>query len=378
MTTVTESPDISIFVEDSRLSIPSKDWTNLNARFTEDTLNNALCDIILDGNVSLPMRELTLEDAVDSFKGLCDYVCNPYMTDSEGVFTRYEYDYPLSGRYISESLVGNVASDYFQQYNRYCCNSINSPSPVRTWENRKFLYNMLKALWSMKYDHVDMGVLRTLFALRKYMASQFRPAVAKSIYTKFQSRRVLDFSAGWGDRLCGFYSCPETECYIGCDPNKAVFDKYSDQCTMYSSLIEPKQVSLYNCPAEELVLGARSVDTVFTSPPYFNIEKYSKDSTQSSVRYRTLEKWLNGFLFPSLDMAWDTLNHGGILAINISDVYSNHTVNNICDPMNDYLSSLGGVFIEGLGMKMSKRPNSGALKGKTGTFIEPIWVWRKV
>lgn len=371
------SPDLSDYIMNGMLSIPHEDWVELNSQFPNDIINNALCDIILDGNVVLPMREHTYKDAEDSFKALCDYPCNPYQSDPLGVFTRYDYKYPLSGRIISESTIGNIASDYFQQYNRFCCDSINSPSPVRTWTNRQFLFNMLKGLWSMKYANVDMRVLRTLLALRKYTASQFKPTIAKSIYTKFQSRRVLDFSAGWGDRLCGFYSCPETECYIGCDPNKAVFDKYSDQCAMYSSLAEPKQVSLYNCPAEELDIGARSVDTVFTSPPYFNIEKYSKDSTQSSVRYRTLDKWLNGFLYPSLDMAWNALNHGGILAINISDVYSNHTVNNICDPMNDYLSSLGGVFVEGLGMKMSKRPNSGALKGKTGTFVEPIWVWKK-
>ena len=34
-------------------------------------------------------------------------------------------------------------------------------------------------------------------------------------------------------------------------------------------------------------------------------------------------------------------------------------------------------FLLGIGMKMAKRPNSGALKGKDGVFVEPIWIWQK-
>ena len=87
-------------------------------------------------------------------------------------------------------------------------------------------------------------------------------------------------------------------------------------------------------------------------------------------------------MFPTLDMCWRALKPNGYLIINISDSAQGGEQKNICDPMNDYIASLGGTFIEGLGMKMSKRPNSKYHRTednslKEGTFIEPIWVWRK-
>ena len=50
----------------------------------------------------------------------------------------------------------------------------------------------------------------------------------------------------------------------------------------------------------------------------------------------------------------------------------------ICDNMNRFISSLPNSNYEGCyGYEMRKRPNSGALKNKVGTFAEPIWIWRK-
>ena len=46
--------------------------------------------------------------------------------------------------------------------------------------------------------------LREALSMRSYIASQFKPESAKVIYDTFQAKRVLDFSAGWGDRLVGF------------------------------------------------------------------------------------------------------------------------------------------------------------------------------
>ena len=111
-------------------------------------------------------------------------------------------------------------------------------------------------------------------------------------------------------------------------------------------------------------------------PPYFNIEKYCQEETQSFKRYKKFDDWLEKFLFKTIDNAWAALRSGGRMIINISDVYSGHKINHICDPMNDHIKELGGIDYEGLGMKMAKRPNSKAV-GKNGVFVEPIWVWRK-
>ena len=119
-----------------------------------------------------------------------------------------------------------------------------------------------------------------------------------------------------------------------------------------------------------------SFDTVFTSPPYFNIERYTQEPNQSWKKYKKIDSWLNDFLFVTLDKAWKGLKTNGVMIVNISDVYSNHTINRICDPMNDFISKLPNAsYHKTIGLRMAKRPNSNA--DKDGIFVEPMWIWKK-
>lgn len=364
------------YIHNKEINISKDEWININNEYDRDSIIKAFKESILNDDIKLPLRNITLSDAKSSFIEL-NYQC-PNSIEYGILTTRYEYSFsPIGyGRYIDESNVGSLASDYFHQESRFLCDSINSPSPYRTWHNSKFLDGLLKALWTLKCKEVNSNTLRTCLALRKYIASQFKPAVAKSIYTLFDSRDILDFSAGWGDRLCGFYASNNTKSYIGIDPNILVYDKYQEQVDLYKTLTKEKHTEFICKPAEEVDLPESIVDTVFTSPPYFNIERYSTDETQSYKRYRKLDEWLNGFLFKAISLSVRALKKDGYLIINISDVYSGHKVNKICDPMNEYIKSLGLKYCDMLGMKMAKRPNS--LADKEGIFIEPIWIWQKI
>lgn len=368
---------VSKFIDDKKaITIDQDDWKLLNEKYDSDTIKKALIEEILIGNIRLPMADLSIEDARDSFINLCYYKCNDYKEGD--TMTRYDYKYPISKRYIDETIVGNDASNYFQQYNRFCASGHGDPSPVTVWGSEKYLNSALKPLWTLKMDSINMGSFRTAIALRRYMASQFRPAMAKSIYEKFNSVDVLDFSSGWGDRLCGFYSAKNTKSYIGIDPNVAVFNNYPKQVELYRSIVGEKKVTLHNACAEDMKFDSNIVDTVFTSPPYFNAEMYTQDENQSYKKYTLIDAWLKGFMYKTLDNVWNALKPGGHLIVNISDVHRNGGVQQICDPMNDYIGEkLGGEWVECFGMKMSKRPNSGAIKEKEGVFIEPVWVWKK-
>ena len=44
------------------------------------------------------------------------------------------------------------------------------------------------------------------FRLGTYIATQFKPVVAKAIYDMTNAKTVLDTSCGWGDRLAGFFA----------------------------------------------------------------------------------------------------------------------------------------------------------------------------
>lgn len=368
---------ISKYVIDGVLNIDAPNWSALNKEYTKEELIEFLVTEVTSGNMKFPYREITLDDARNDFVLLSD--SKPEEFEYAKVCTRFDYTYPIQDKYIKGMNVGNLASDYFQQKNRFKCEGHGNPSPIRTWNTPEFLYTLFKALWTLKCTNVNSSTIRTIIALRKYTASQFKPSVAKTIYEKYNSQDVIDFSAGWGDRLCGFYATKHAKSYIGIDPNTDVYKCYFTQANFYKGLTTPKEVTFINQPAEEVVLGEEIADTIFTSPPYFNAEKYTTDSTQSFKRYKTIDSWLTGFMFPTLTTMCKALKVGGHLIINISDVYTNGTRHKICDPMNDFLSQIDGMeFVEAYGMKMAKRPNSLADDGNPDTtFIEPVWVWTK-
>lgn len=365
--------ELSSLVVNNEIYISEKYWSDLNQQFSREEIAQAISDAIETYSIPLPTtRDVSEQECIGDFVKLKEMDCLAIFKKGE-TFTRYEYNLPLSDTYIDSSFIGNKSSDYFHQQNRFKADSVNSPSPYRSWTIEKFRLTLLKSLWSLKFKEINSAALKTAISLRKFVASQFRPSAAKAIYQRYNARNVLDFSAGWGDRLAGFCAAPKTESYLGIDPNSVLFDGYHSQQELYGT---DKSIKMVCSPAEDAQIPEDAFDTVFTSPPYYNVERYSRESTQSWVRYKKFDLWLEGFLFPTLDKCWNSLQEGGHLIINVSDVYSGHRINPICNSMNGYISNLAGAqFEECIGLRMAKRPNSAA--AKHGIFVEPVWVWGK-
>lgn len=366
-----------MIVKNGVIDISEAEFTHLQQIFGQDEIIQMISDAIRDHQIPLPYRAISFQDCQDAFADLKALDTKPLFVAAEW-HTRYDYRYPLTPLVLRSVNTGNMASDYFHQENRWKCDSINAPSPLRTWQTEKFRLTLLKGLFSLKMKQVTMAELRSLIGLRKYIASQFRPSAAKAIIQRYNAKTVLDFSSGWGDRLAGFLASDAVE-YYGIDPNHHLLDGYRQQYAAHVGF-DDKWVSNIVGGAEDVTSYANvfPVDLVFTSPPYFNIERYTQDATQSFKKFKKLDQWLEGFLFKALTHSWEHLRVGGHMVINISDVYSNHTINKICDPMNDFINQLDGAkYVECIGYEMKKRPNSGAIKSKTGYFAEPMWVWRK-
>lgn len=377
---------ITIPVVNNEIAITKEEWLNLNAEYTQTEIIKAISDTM--ENLDLPLKPINEKDALDDFETLKRFDASSLIQKGT-LFTKREYKWKMTDTYIDMSNVGNLSSNFFHQEARFHCDSLNAPSPYRVWTTEKFRMNMLKNLWTMPTTVVDSNRLRQAMNLRNYIASQFKPSAAKALYTYFDSKNVLDFCAGWGDRLAGFSACSNTVSYTGVDPNERLHPNYSAQIEFYNT---GKTYALHEACAEDMVYTT-TFDTVFTSPPYLDIERYTQENNQSWKKYKYSKakgssNWQNEFLHTAISRVWDALEPNGVLAVNIADVYGHHVWNQLCDPMNDFIATLPNAEYQGgIGYRMAKRPNSlvdeWKLEGKTEkpdigkVYVEPIWVWRK-
>ena len=384
--------------------IGDDDWADVKERYEKDDIKETLAELLM--KYELPYLEITEKEALSDYKNLKGVKWADLFVEKKW-YARSEYDWALSDTLLRRLNVGNKASNYFQQANRWSVDGTISPGPLRTWTNKDFMTTLMGSLFTMKAPRVEKSTIRSSIALRKYICSQFKPNVAKVLYDKHEAKTILDFSMGWGDRLCGFYASDHAEKYIGIDPRKENHPIYKQQAEFYEKhrtwLEVDKSYDFIQSPAEDADLSEykEKVDLIMTSPPYFSVERYSYDDTQSWVRYRNINDWNTKFLHAAIENVWQTLRPGGILMVNISDVNATSKGTSggkqwqsICDPMNDYLSTKGtDAIYEGcFGMEMAKRPNCLGIgtaedtedsnmdeeyHEREGTFGEPVWVWQK-
>lgn len=365
-------------VDNKQLEISARDWAEFNKAYSKEDLREAIISLIYDGSIGMPMRHITSKECAQTFLSLREL---PVEGRAVGdCYGKYEYKQGNPTSFFEGASAYNKASDYFNQDARFKCAYVNKPSCYELWTDKdkyKFLKTVIDGLWAWGYEDVNTANIKTCVRTRNYLAMQFRPAAAREIYSYYGAKNILDFSAGWGDRLCGFYATPTAESYIGIDPNVAVYENYHKQDIFYSKLIGKKNTMFLNMPAEEVGLPPEIVDFVFTSPPYFNCEIYTRDDTQSENRYDNLKNWLDGFLKPTLSMAYYALKPGGIIALNISDFADKNGRVCMCDPMNDFFrDELKMEFVECSGFRISARYQS-AIKHQGEAHTEPLWVWRK-
>lgn len=360
------------YINNKEINIPKEDWANIKDSYSKEDIVNALASLIANEEIQMPMAKITLKEAIDAEKELARLETSV----KHGTFyTRYEDADLLSQTYFDESNKYNASSNFFHQYNRFLCEHARSPSPYRVFHTEKSARSMCNALFSLKCKTVDTKTLYSCLALRKYVATQFKPSIAKAIYDYFDAENVVDLCAGWGDRLAGFYAGKTTKTYFGVDANQNLQEGYSQQIKHYSELFPDKQAQIIYGATEDENIVLPKCDFIFTSPPYFGIEKYSKDETQSYLRYRKIDEWLENFLFVLIEKSKNALTDGGHLVLNISDVYLNHQITEICHPMMDFSQKIGLHFAGIYGMRMAKRVNSQA--SRSGVFCEPLYVFEK-
>lgn len=170
---------------------------------------------------------------------------------------------------------------------------------------------MYKALWANLKMHSTPYVseIRRSLCMVGGLSNvtKYRAPLAKAIIEGYGAKKVLDPCIGWGGRMLGALAAGAT--YTGCEP---CVDTYKGLLGILKDISIEDRCILMNKPAEEGLLEVGdSYDMVLTSPPYYNLEKYSDEGDQSLVKYGSWEKWLNEWLDPVITMSLSCLKDNG-------------------------------------------------------------------
>lgn len=210
-----------------------------------------------------------------------------------------------------QSLVGVKACNPFFP-NRFRARAGRKRSAWDAWHDPVALRKAIQFQIDYGNPTTPRRVLRAV-SLRYRTPTIFRPLVAKFIYENFCPRngRTWDPCAGYGGRLLGALAAGVQ--YCGTDVDE---ETVSGNIKLAAAVGGTASVHL--SPAESF--DPPPVDLVFTSPPYFDREKYSAERSQSWLRYDELESWISGFLKPVIERSRNALAFGGFLVLNIADL----------------------------------------------------------
>ena len=253
-------------------------------------------------------------------------------------------------------------------------------SPSETFADDERLENALsrrRKYGTLKSESDLRKALRTVSGTQA--VSNFRPSAAAALYDRYMPEGdgvTWDMSAGYGGRMLGAIASGRVKTYIGTDPASLTYDGLTEMEAELPLMAEQlgserTTVELHKIGSENFVPDRGSIQLAFTSPPYFDAEHYSEEPTQSYIKFRTPEEWLNGFLGATLSNCHAGITASGILVVNIANV---KTYPNLTEDFLWLARRCGFRHIETLRLALAAMPGT-----RTGSAYkhEPVYVFRK-
>jgi len=385
--------DFTPYLNDVKLPIMNKEqFQYVTEKYGKEKFREDLAEYISQTRPPFPFNKISKQDMITNFLDLKAFDTSKNIKEKSKIekpvfekYDDYKYSFDEYGLGIIESTsMFNLVSNYFMQELRLNCGSYGFRAPAEVWQNgnAKDIWRCFGPIWRGINEKkiLDEKVYMSAFRLGTYIATQFKPVVAKAIYDMTNAKTVLDTSMGWGDRLAGFYTSNATH-YIGCDPNPNTFKVYKEMIKEFDILTNNKKTTqIYNCGAEDLPWDEiNNVDCAFTSPPYFSTERYNeggeKEELQSWAKFNEYDKWRDDFFLPVSEQC---IKKSKYTLINIMDPQIKgkryRTGDEICDKYKE-------KFKGQIGMRIMQRPKSDKLfkdeqekkEFRDRLFIENIW-----
>lgn len=234
----------------------------------------------------------------------------------------YDASSVFVGNQIKSSSLGLRLANYFhpQMWHVRCTRYL---SPFETFSSDlKLSAAIRKALtiWPDRFGANASCLRRILKSFSNTVGvSNFRPTVAAAIIQRYSppGSRVLDFAAGYGGRLLGAMVTGRS--YYGVDASVTQVRGLNEMVNALRQAGLAGSAVIRRGAAEKILphLPRASCELVFSSPPYFNREKYGTEPEQSFLRYATLKEWREQFLRRIIDESARILVNDGFLVLNV-------------------------------------------------------------
>lgn len=177
--------------------------------------------------------------------------------------------------------------------------------------------------------------------------TMYRPQMAKLICDTYKPEIVLDPCAGWGGRMLGTVASGAH--YYAFEPNTQTYDNLVRLSKFLN--IQDKVTLICDDALQIGKYGIPKVDLVLTSPPYYNLEIYCREDTQSITNYETYDDWSKYFFKELIRSCTNHLTAKGHSCWNVGKSGSI----DMNDDLQKYHNEFGYKEINQFGVVSSKR-----------------------
>jgi 16S rRNA G966 N2-methylase RsmD len=257
------------------------------------------------------------------------------------------------------SRIGNNIVDYFtfvqrlETKGKYDASFFDFLQNIDEFKNKKFIQTMLTYYDVVKNKNKTKNkyvVFKEVYNICISAINIMRPLNCMEIYARYKGTRVLNFCAGWGGSTIAAAAL-KLDTYYGVEINSDLKKSYTDM-SAYLAKKSPTKIEIVIGDALEVDYTKMDYDLVFSSPPYYSLEKYPNNAVY--VSKVDMEK---NFYKPLFQMTYNGLKIGG------------HYIINICKEVYEkVLKELLGPAHENFPLKKSHRQND---------YTEMVYVWIK-
>ena len=259
------------------------------------------------------------------------------------------------------SRIGNNVVDYFtfvqrlETKGKYDASFFDFLQNIDEFKKKKFIQNMLtyyKEVKNKNNTKNDYIVYKEVYNICISAINIMRPLNCMEIYTKYNAKRVLNFCAGWGGSTVAAAAL-QLDAFYGVEINIGLKPAYDNMVSHFESKKVGTKFDIQFGDAAATDYSTMVYDTVFSSPPYYFIEKYAHN-----IAYSSKADMDERFYKPVFSKTYNGLQKGG------------HYIINVCKEVYDrVLKDLLGEALETFPLKKSKRQND---------YTEMVYVWRKL